>query len=118
MLGLGVCRAVCESLARWPVSVACRSSPAVRLQSLHVSVTHPSAKQEHKDSAPIDPALLQVLVCPLSRKPLRFEAATNELINDELGIAYPIVDGIPNMTPQDARMIHKDQKPEDTGSTS
>uniref|UniRef100_A0A4W3GN64 Uncharacterized protein n=1 Tax=Callorhinchus milii TaxID=7868 RepID=A0A4W3GN64_CALMI len=32
---------------------------------------------------------------------------TNQLINDELGIAYPIVDGIPNMIPQDARLIRR-----------
>ncbi|RXN00985.1 Protein preY, mitochondrial [Acipenser ruthenus] len=39
-----------------------------------------------------------------------YEALTNELINEELGIAYPIVDGIPNMIPQDARMIHKEEQ--------
>ncbi|KAF0040900.1 hypothetical protein F2P81_006798 [Scophthalmus maximus] len=38
----------------------------------------------------------------------RYEAKTNELINEELGIAYPITDGIPNMIPQDARLIQKD----------
>ncbi|XP_033823879.1 protein preY, mitochondrial-like [Periophthalmus magnuspinnatus] len=56
---------------------------------------------------PFDASLLEVLVCPLSKKPLRYEAETNELINDELGIAYPVVDGIPNMIPQDARLIQK-----------
>lgn len=35
----------------------------------------------------------------------RYEETTNELINEELGIAYPILDGIPNMIPQDARLI-------------
>ncbi|MGH0177925.1 UNVERIFIED_CONTAM: hypothetical protein FKN15_010968 [Acipenser sinensis] len=40
----------------------------------------------------------------------RYEALTNELINEELGIAYPIVDGIPNMIPQDARMTRKDEQ--------
>lgn len=38
----------------------------------------------------------------------RYEAKTNELINEELGIAYPIVDGIPNMIPQEARLLQKD----------
>lgn len=38
---------------------------------------------------------------------LRYDERSNELINEELGIAYPIIDGIPNMIPQDARMIHK-----------
>ncbi|CAB1420167.1 unnamed protein product [Pleuronectes platessa] len=56
----------------------------------------------------IDEALLEILVCPLSKKPLRFDAETNELINEELGIAYPILDGIPNMIPQEARLLQKD----------
>lgn len=38
----------------------------------------------------------------------RYEPESNELINDELGIAYPIIDGIPNMIPQEARLLQKD----------
>lgn len=37
----------------------------------------------------------------------RYEEATNELINEELGIAYPIIDGIPNMVPEAARRTQK-----------
>lgn len=37
----------------------------------------------------------------------RYEEATNELINEELGIAYPIIDGIPNMIPEAARTTRK-----------
>lgn len=48
----------------------------------------------------------------------RYNESTNELINDDLGIAYPIIDGIPNMIPQAARMIHKDQKPEESDQKS
>lgn len=44
----------------------------------------------------------------------RYEAKTNELINEELGIAYPIIGGIPNMIPQEARLIQKDT---DTSTT-
>ncbi|KAL7885486.1 hypothetical protein AOLI_G00057810 [Acnodon oligacanthus] len=54
-----------------------------------------------------DLTLLQFLVCPLSKQPLRYDETTNELINEELGIAYPVIDGIPNMIPQDARLIKK-----------
>uniref|UniRef100_UPI0037E81638 protein preY, mitochondrial n=1 Tax=Semicossyphus pulcher TaxID=241346 RepID=UPI0037E81638 len=63
-----------------------------------------------KDEAqqPFDASLLEFLVCPLSKKPLRYDADTNELINEDLGIAYPIIDGIPNMIPQEARLIQKD----------
>ncbi|XP_068460164.1 protein preY, mitochondrial [Clinocottus analis] len=60
------------------------------------------------EQQPFDGSLLEFLVCPLSKKPLRYEAETNELINEELGIAYPIIDGIPNMIPQEARLLQKD----------
>ncbi|XP_072481568.1 protein preY, mitochondrial [Notamacropus eugenii] len=63
--------------------------------------------------ADFDTALLDVLVCPLSKKPLRYEVSTNELINEELGIAYPVIDGIPNMIPQAARMIHQSKQQEE-----
>ena len=45
--------------------------------------------------------------------PLRYEPSTDELINEELGIAYPIIDGIPNMIPQAARMTHQNKKQEE-----
>ncbi|KAM6428961.1 protein preY, mitochondrial [Rhynochetos jubatus] len=63
---------------------------------------------------PLEPSLLRFLVCPLSKRPLRYEEATNELINEELGIAYPIIDGIPNMIPEAARTTQK--KPPAEGS--
>ncbi|KAM6076131.1 protein preY, mitochondrial-like [Chlamydotis macqueenii] len=63
---------------------------------------------------PLEPSLLRFLVCPLSKRPLRYEEATNELINEELGIAYPIIDGIPNMIPEAARTTRK--KPPAAGS--
>ncbi|KAM6077072.1 protein preY, mitochondrial-like [Chlamydotis macqueenii] len=63
---------------------------------------------------PLEPSLLRFLVCPLSKRPLRYEKATNELINEELGIAYPIIDGIPNMIPEAARTTRK--KPPAEGS--
>lgn len=50
--------------------------------------------------------IINVIVC--SSFFLRYEEKTSELINEELGIAYPIIDGIPNMIPQDARLIQKD----------
>ena len=39
----------------------------------------------------------------------RYDEATSELINDELGVAYKITDGIPNLLPHDARMIKQDK---------
>ncbi|XP_067993453.1 protein preY, mitochondrial [Melanerpes formicivorus] len=63
---------------------------------------------------PLEPSLLGFLVCPLSKRPLRYEEATNELVNDELGIAYPIIDGIPNMVPEAARTTKKKPPAEDS----
>ncbi|XP_040411871.1 protein preY, mitochondrial isoform X1 [Cygnus olor] len=55
----------------------------------------------------LEPTLLRFLVCPLSKRPLRYDESTNELINEELGIAYPVIDGIPNMIPEAARTTRK-----------
>ncbi|XP_009946691.1 PREDICTED: protein preY, mitochondrial, partial [Leptosomus discolor] len=49
---------------------------------------------------------------PLTRL-ARYEEATNELINEELGIAYPVIDGIPNMVPEAARTTGKKPPAED-----
>lgn len=59
-------------------------------------------------NTPFDETILEVLVCPVSKKPLRYDKEKNELVCEESGIAYPIVDGIPNLVPQDARIINKD----------
>ncbi|PKU45916.1 protein hypothetical protein [Limosa lapponica baueri] len=55
-----------------------------------------------------------VLFCFLILCLARYDEATNELINEELGIAYPIIDGIPNMIPEAARTTQK--KPPAEGS--
>ena len=53
----------------------------------------------------VDPKLLEILVCPLSRGPLEFDAARQELISRSAKLAYPIRDGIPIMLPEEARKI-------------
>ncbi len=53
----------------------------------------------------IDPKLLEILVCPLTKVPLRYDAAKQELISDQAGLAYPIRDGIPTMLVDEARKI-------------
>lgn len=57
-------------------------------------------------SAPrVDPKLLEILVCPLTKGPLRYDAARQELISERAGLAYPIRDGIPIMLVDEARQI-------------
>jgi len=60
------------------------------------------------DSTPhvaVDPRLLEILVCPLTKGPLEYDRAANELVSRTAGLAYPIRDGIPIMLPEDARTL-------------
>ncbi|KAM4834348.1 protein preY, mitochondrial [Thomomys bottae] len=94
----------------------CATSSAAGRSCLHIGGSQPSAARgERPEELPraFDPALLEFLVCPLSKKPLRYQATTNELINEDLGIAYPIIDGIPNMIPQAARTTREHKKQEE-----
>jgi uncharacterized protein YbaR (Trm112 family) len=52
-----------------------------------------------------DPSLLDILVCPLTRTPLRYDEAAQELVSDEAALAYPIRDGIPVMLVDEARRL-------------
>lgn len=57
------------------------------------------------ESAKVDPKLLEILVCPLTKGPLRYDAQAQELVSDQAGLAYPIRDGIPIMLVDEARQI-------------
>lgn len=53
----------------------------------------------------VDPKLLEILVCPLTKQPLDYDRERNELISRAAGLAYPIRDGIPIMLPDEARPL-------------
>jgi uncharacterized protein YbaR (Trm112 family) len=53
----------------------------------------------------IDPKLLEILVCPLTKGPLEYDADKQELISRSAKLAYPIRDGIPIMLPEEARAL-------------
>ena len=53
----------------------------------------------------VDPKLLEILVCPLTKTTLEYDAAAQELISRAAGLAYPIRDGIPIMLPEEAREL-------------
>ncbi len=55
----------------------------------------------------IDPKLLEILVCPVTKGPLRYLADQDELISDRAGLAYPIRDGIPIMLADEARPLNE-----------
>tara|TARA_B100000674_G_scaffold378118_1_gene320713 strand:- start:152 stop:340 length:189 start_codon:yes stop_codon:yes gene_type:complete len=58
-----------------------------------------------KDNAAVDPKLLELLVCPLTKGPLRYDRDNGELISDQAKLAYPIRDGIPIMLVGEARAL-------------
>ncbi len=64
-----------------------------------MSETEPGAQ------IPVDPRLLEILVCPVTKGPLDYDRTRGELISRSAGLAYPIRDGIPIMLPEDARVL-------------
>lgn len=53
----------------------------------------------------VDPWLLSILACPVTRTPLRHDAAAGELISEAAGLAFPIRDGVPVMLVEAARPL-------------
>jgi uncharacterized protein len=56
-------------------------------------------------AATLDPWLLARLVCPVTRTPLRYDEAAQELVSDEAGLAYPVRDGVPVLLAEAARRL-------------
>ena len=63
----------------------------------------------------VDPKLLEILVCPLTKATLRYERAAQELVSVEAGLAYPIRDGIPIMLVDEARPLDEAEKAKYSG---
>jgi uncharacterized protein len=57
------------------------------------------------DNVPLDPKLLEILVCPVTKGPLVYDAERGELLSAQAGLAFPIRDGIPIMLPSEARKL-------------
>ena len=53
----------------------------------------------------VDPKLLEILICPVTKSELEYDSNKNELISKQAGLAYPIRDGIPIMLEEEARKI-------------
>jgi uncharacterized protein YbaR (Trm112 family) len=60
--------------------------------------------------AEVDPRLLEILVCPLTKASLRYDRVAQELVSIEAGLAYPIRDGIPIMLVDEARALDDAEK--------
>ncbi|KAI7733161.1 hypothetical protein M8C21_024046 [Ambrosia artemisiifolia] len=61
----------------------------------------------------ISKSLTQILVCPLSKQPLRLCEKSNSLISDTIGVSFPIVEGIPCLVPRDGEIIETEDTPSD-----
>jgi uncharacterized protein YbaR (Trm112 family) len=70
-----------------------------------------SDQPPHDAPAPVDPRLLEILVCPVTKGPLRYDRTRGELISDQAGLAYPIRDGIPIMLADEARRLDEPSPP-------
>jgi hypothetical protein len=57
----------------------------------------------------VDPRLLEVLVCPVTKGPLEYDRAAKELISRSAKLAYPVRDGVPVMLPEEARTLGENE---------
>ena len=57
----------------------------------------------------VDPKLLELLACPLTKGPLSWDAARGELVSKAARLAYPVRDGIPIMLPDEARSLGEEE---------
>ncbi len=63
----------------------------------------PPDKDDRTEEPKVDPRLLEILICPLTRQPLSYDRASAELVSRNARIAYPIRNGVAIMVPEEAR---------------
>ncbi len=72
---------------------------------MNKSVAGSAPPTEPEKPAKVDPRLLEILVCPVTRAELSYDAARQELVSRAARLAYPIRDGVPIMLPEEARRL-------------
>ena len=75
------------------------------VRRLRADMAGPVAPIETDKRAKVDPRLLEILVCPVTRAELSYDAARQELVSRAARLAYPIRDGVPIMLPEEARRL-------------
>ncbi|XP_078740638.1 protein preY, mitochondrial [Lampetra fluviatilis] len=98
-------------ISRSNSSIISRSNSSISSRGRSV----PVPRRPHSQLAAPDLALL---VCPLSRLPLRLDESGSQLVNDELGLVFPVVEGIPYLTAEDARKITEADSDSDSAAKS
>ncbi|MFW6413155.1 MAG: Trm112 family protein [Oceanicaulis sp.] len=63
------------------------------------------SEDTHSAPSGVDPKLLEILVCPVTRGPLEYDRDATELVSKSAGLAYPIREGVPIMLPDEARKL-------------
>lgn len=71
-------------------------------------IEKPTSSRAKRD---VDPKLLEILVCPLTKTPLVYDRAGAELISEQAGLAFPVRDGVPIMLLDEARRLNGDDDP-------
>ncbi|UUX47992.1 Trm112 family protein [Nisaea acidiphila] len=66
----------------------------------------------------VDPKLLEILVCPVTKAPLTYDRERSELVSEQARLAYPIRDGVPIMLPDEARHLDDDRDPVAEGAAA
>ena len=66
-----------------------------------------SEKDDSREQKMVDPKLLEILVCPLSKAPLVYDKMANELISKSAGLAFPIRNGVPILLIDEARQLEE-----------
>jgi len=72
---------------------------------VQTSGTLPSTNVAPGGATAVDRRLLEILVCPVTKTSLTYDAARQELVSEAAKLAYPIRDGIPIMLPEEARVL-------------
>jgi hypothetical protein len=70
-----------------------------------MSTNLPTTPPTERPAGSVDPKLLEILVCPLTKGPLEYDAGKQELISRKAKLAFPIRDGIPIMLAEEARRL-------------
>ncbi len=68
-------------------------------------MSEPTSTPPANISPAVDPKLLEILVCPVTKETLHYDRDAQELVSEGAGLAYPIRDGIPIMLPDEARQL-------------
>merc|ERR1711988_667505 len=97
-----ICKSLVQSSARY-LALTRHISGSSHIISRNISNQGGNDVKSSSTPKSFDTKMLEFLACPLSKEPLRYDERSQELVNDSIGVAYKIVNGIPNLIPTDAR---------------